>query len=284
MFTRHLGLISGPSLSTLGVVLVLLCPSTTRADHAAQEAALKKHGLEKAGDYYLIAADAQARTQVEDARKASRTWRMAEMKKASTASVQDFQNYMKQLTDQVTLYRNEINAANAQINSAGRGARRGYTNNMVAEARAEMTVYRNQLQYEMNQLNQTITQLKQNPVKPEDKARAESEARDLRDAFEKAVKDARESVDSVTKKYEELASNPEVKQVLEQLGVGSKSKPKLGPSRLFVTQVKNLEKLEREIDGPTAAPTTTKHKRPVAGKSLKKSRGITKPSGDEAKP
>lgn len=278
MFTRRYGLIPRVRQGSIIAGFLLCCASAALADPPPQEAALKKHGLVKAGDYFLIADDAQARTKIEEARKASKAWRMAEMRKASTASVQDFQNYLKQLSAEVAGYKTQINAANAQINAASRG-RRGFSNSMVVEARNEMTAYRNELQLEMNQLNQTISQLKSHPVKPEDKARAEGEARDLREALEKAVKDARESVDAATKKYEELGGDADVKKQLEQLGVGVKMKPKLGPSRGFVTQVKVLEKLEREIESPAAAAPATKHKRAGTTKSLKKARTTPPPSG-----
>ncbi len=279
MFTRLTGSTPRVRLAALAAGLWIIGAGSVLADATALEAALKKLGLEKAGDYYLVAGDADARTKIEEARRAYKLARVAEQKKASTASVQDYQNYLKQLNAEIAQYKNEINAVNRQINAAPRG-RRGFSNSMVAEARAELTAYRNQLQFEMNQVSQTVAQLKNHPVTPQEKQRAEAEAKDMRDTFEKAVKDAREAVDATVKKYEELASNAEVKKALEQLGAGLKMKPKLGPSRGFATQVKVLEKFEHEIKSPSPV-AAAKRKRAGATKSLKSAKSATSPAESE---
>ncbi len=279
MFTRLTVSTPRARLAALAAGLWMIGAGSALADATELEAALKKLGLEKAGDYYLVAGDADARTKIEEARRAYKLARVAEQKKASTASVQDYQNYLKQLNAEIAQYRNEINAVNRQINAASRG-RRGFSNSMVAEARAELTAYRNQLQLEMNQVSQTVAQLKNHPVTPQEKQRAEAEAKDMRDTFEKAVKDAREAVGATVKKYEELASNAEVKKALEQLGAGLKMKPKLGPSRGFATQVKVLEKFEHEIESPSPV-AAAKRKRAGATKSLKSAKSATPPAESE---
>jgi aspartyl protease family protein len=68
-----------------------------------------------------------------------------------------------------------------------------------------------------------------------------------REGYIQAVLDLRQLVDAVTKSYAELANDPAVKQALETLGLSSKTKPKLGPSSQFATNVKALERIERSV-------------------------------------
>jgi aspartyl protease family protein len=68
-----------------------------------------------------------------------------------------------------------------------------------------------------------------------------------REGYIQAVLDLRQLVDAVTKSYAELANDPAVKQALETLGLSSKTKPKLGPSSQFATNVKALERIEHSV-------------------------------------
>jgi len=136
-------------------------------------------------------------------------------------------------------------------------------------------IYRNQLQAEMNQANQFLNQMKKNPPSPQEKARAESDARDARENFEKAVKDAREAVDSTIKKYEELAGNTQVRTALEELGHGPGVKPKLGPSRTLHNALKRLEKLEQLMGGGDQEKPAAKKKHTPRTRSLRSARGLS---------
>ncbi len=268
----------------LGVLFALGLASAARAasgDAAAQEDALKKLGLSRAGDFYLLEADAEARSKIDEAYQAFQAYRKAEIQRASTVSPQQYQAALNNLQQQINQYKNQINATNRQINSLPRG-RRGYSNNLVAESRAEATMYRNELQLEMNQMNQLLGQLKKNPPSPQQKAQAEADARDARDALEKAVTEARGAVDAVREKYETLQSNSEVKAALEVLGRGQKIKPKLGPSHTFTSSVKRLEKLERLVGAAPAESAKSKHTR--SSRSLRSLRGTSTSTAEPKQP
>ena len=74
-------------------------------------------------------------------------------------------------------------------------------------------------------------------------------------AYHQALLDLRKVVDATTAKYDELAKNDEVTKALKLIGKGQREKPKLGPSREFLDNVKLVEKLEKaEASGDTEEP------------------------------
>jgi uncharacterized coiled-coil DUF342 family protein len=146
---------------------------------------------------------------------------------------------------------------------------------------AQLASYRAELQMEINQDSLFLNQLKSQPADPKAKEKIDSEVRDRRDAYHQALLDLRKLVDSAHEKYEGLAEDDEVKKALDMVGHGLKEKPKLGPSRDFVNNVKVLEKFEKaESGGETEASPAKTGKRTRRGTKAKTSKAAAATGSD----
>jgi hypothetical protein len=98
-----------------------------------------------------------------------------------------------------------------------------------------------------------------------------------RDAYHQALLDLRKLVDTTFAKYEEFSKSDEVKKALKLIGKGLIEKPKLGPSRDFLANVKLVEKLENaESSGEIERPQATRSRR---GRGKSKGKNSSKVAG-----
>jgi hypothetical protein len=276
----------------LTVALACVGRSHVSAADGTTDEVLKKHGLKFAGSLAVANEEGEIKTKLVDARRLSKQLHNSLLLQQGTMSPEDQQKTVKTLGTQINQLRSEMNAVNQQMNQFPRvnnarfgrfGGGMSFANNEAAELYEELAVYRNQLQAELAQDSSFLNQLKSQAADPKAKARIDSEVRDRRDAYHQTLLDLRKLVDSATGKYEELASNAEVKKTLNILGKGLRETPKLGPSHEFLTNVKLLEKMEKAESAGEPEPSHAKTgKRSRRGTRTKHSSKAADAAGDSA--
>jgi hypothetical protein len=282
-----------------------------RAADGPGNEALKTHGLKMAGSIAVSDLEADVKSKLNEARRLSKLLSQSLMEQQGTLNPKDQQRNIKQLNEQIGQLKSELNAVNQQMaqiprnNSqfgagygggmggyggtgiagyagrfgnaygngygAGAGGANSFANNNAAEAYGELLAYRNQLQEELNQDSMFLKELQNRVVDPKAKDKIDSEVKKRREGYQQSLTDLRKVVDQTTDKYEELAKNDEVTKALKLVGKGLREKPKLGPSREFINNVKLVEKLEKAAAaGDPEEPQTTKARR-ARGKTKGKS-------------
>jgi hypothetical protein len=250
--------------------IALSTPAIVRGADSRADETLKKHGLKRAGDLYVLVTESDVKSKVQEIRRFSKQLGYALMQQKGTLSAKDYQQTIKNLGDQLNQYRTAINSVNQQMNALPRFRGR-LANNFATEQYQEYQLYKSQLQAEVNQGTVFLNQLKSQPFDPKAKEKVDAEVQSHREYYHQSVLDLRQLVDSTSQKYAEVQKDAEVQKALDTANVGSKTKLKLGPSREFLADVKLLEKLEREESTEQAPPAETKPRRPARG-SLKSRR------------
>jgi hypothetical protein len=248
--------------------------SVLGADSTAIET-MKSHRLKAAGDFYVLETESDAKNKVREIRRLSKQLNYALVQQQGTLSAKDYQQTMKGLGDQINQYKTEITAVTQQMNALPR-VRGRLTNNFATEQYAELTLYKNQLQAELNQETLFLNQLKSRPYDPKAKAEVDAKVQSLRESYHQELLDLRPIIDSTSKQYAELTKNEDVQSALVKLSAGAKTKAKLGPSREFTADVKFLERLEREEASEHGLEVQRKPARPT--KRAVRSKRSTKPS------
>jgi hypothetical protein len=231
--------------------IVLSGPKPLWGADSPVDATLKSHGLKRSGDLYVLVTESDVKNKVQQIHRLSKQLSYALMQQQGTLSAKDYQDTIKGLGDQVNQHRSEINTVTQQMNALPRFRGR-LANNYTTEQYQELQVYRNQLQAEINQGTLFLNQLKSRPFNPKVKEKVDADVQDRRESYHQALLDLRQLVDATRKKYADVSKNDDVQKAVETVNTGAKTKLKLGPSREFTTDVKLLEKLEREEAGENA--------------------------------
>ena len=225
------------------------------------EDVLKSNGLKQSGPLFVLETEAEAKKKLSEVNQIARQLKNAKALQASYGTAQDHQAMIRNLTAQINQIRAESNAVGQQMNRLPRYGGR-YSNNYVQGQRAEMQVYRNQLNAEINQQNALLRQVKSHPFDPKMKDKLDAEVKSRQDEYQHAVTDLVQLVKTTREKYSELAKDAGVKKALEALELRIRPSPKLGPSREFHDLIKTVGKLEKEAAAdpfsdskPTTAPT-----------------------------
>ena len=114
----------------------------------------------------------------------------------------------------------------------------------------------------MNQSSLLLNQIKNQVTDPKAKDKVDAEVKQRRAGYHQAILDLRKVVDDTQAKYEELAKSDELTKALKLIGKGQREKPKLGPSREFLANVKLVERLEKaEASGESDEPQPTRSRR-----------------------
>jgi hypothetical protein len=194
-------------------------------------------------------------------------------------SPQQYQKALEGMRDEVNQMRSQINQANQQMASIPRFRGRIATT-YAQEQYDELLLYRNQLQMQVNQESALLNQLQSQKADPKAKEKIDAEVNDRRDAYHQTLKDLRTLADSVTEKYAALEKDTEVKDAIGALGKGKREKPKLGPSRDFLNNVKLLEKLEKaESSGDAFQEKPARRSRTKSRSKIKDSVSTTPAKG-----
>ncbi len=229
------------------VITVVLCASSgLRAAAPSPEEVLKTHGLKLVGSLYVLELETDVHKKATEIHQLARKLKWSQTQQRATGSLEEYQQSIKGLSDQIRGYQSEIQAANQRMNQFPRYRRGAFLNNFAAQAYSEILAYRNQLQMELSQASAILNQLKSQPFDTQSKQKIDALVRDDQEAYDQALLDFRKLVDSTSEKYAELHKISSIEKALHSLGSTAKVKPKLGPSPQYVTNVKLLEKLERE--------------------------------------
>jgi aspartyl protease family protein len=112
----------------------------------------------------------------------------------------------------------------------------------------DMVARRNEVVLAYNGIGDQIRLLQSGQgADPDSRDKLAAEVSRRREGFIQAVLDLRQLVDATTKAYAGIVDDPEVKRAIDELGRSSKTKPRLGPSSQFATNVKTLERIERSV-------------------------------------
>jgi hypothetical protein len=268
-------------------VVSLLSTLSLRAGEPTPEGVLKKHGLRQAGSLYVLETETDVQKKATEVKRLAAQLKLALLRQAGTASAQDREDAIRNLSAEVNEYRSSINLANQQMNAiprmTGRGYRGGYGNNLTNEAIAELLAYRSQLQMELSQASALLNQLRNQPFDAESRKRVDADVRDRRDSLNQAVGDLRKLIDTAEEKQAELKKNTEVQKALDALAKRAATKPKLGPSPQFLATVKLLERLEKENgDGAVASAPEKATRHPRKSARSRRSTRASRDSGLEA--
>ncbi len=247
-----------PSGRILGLFIGLIgAGNDLHASDAVSDKALAKHGLTRAGSVFVLESEAKVHTKADEVRQLSRQLGSAVAQQRATLSEKQYQDTIKELTAELNQLKTQINNATQTMNRIPK--RRGYpANNILAEEYAELNYFRNQAQMEVSQRTAFLNQVKSKPFDPKARIQADTEVRNREEALHQGVLDLRKVVDDVHEKYTAVAKDPQVKKWLDTPEGHAGVKPRLGPSRAFLTDEKMLQRLEAQsgADEPgTATPT-----------------------------
>jgi hypothetical protein len=265
------------SIASAIAVLALLGRASALAGDGPDNPVLKKHGLKVVGALAVLESESQVKNKLSDVRRLSRQLSNSLMRQQGTMTAEDHQNFIKGLGAEINQMKAQVNALSQQMSRIPRG-RRGFANNFVAEQFAELKMYRDQLQAEVNQESAWLNQLRSQKYDPKSKEKVDAEVRDRREAYHQALLDLRTVVDAATEKYAALAKDEDVKKALDAASKAAGTRIKLGPSHDFSSNVKLLEKFEKaessaEPDGSAARPTRRSKVGTKSKRSLKSGSG-----------
>jgi hypothetical protein len=301
------------------IVAAVTCverPSVRAADGPGSEA-LKQHGLKMAGSVAVAELEADVKNKLNEARRLLKQLSQSLTEQQAIVSPKERERNMKTLNDEINQLKSEINAVNQQMAQVPRNTNQnggtyggaygglggyrgglggyggiggygsglsgfsgGFANNTAAEEYQELLAYRNQLQEELRQDTRLLNQMQNQVTDPKSKDKVDAEVRQRRDSYHQALLDLRKTVDATTAKYEEAAKSDEITKALKLVGKSLREKPKLGPSREFLTNVKLVEKLEKaESSGEIEEPQARRSRR-----SRNKTKGKPSPKAAVAAP
>jgi hypothetical protein len=234
-----------------------------RAGEGPSERMLASVGLKRVGEVFVLESESEVHAKAQEVRQLSHQVRDAIAKQRATVSEKEYQATIKELTDEINQYKAQTNAANQMINQLPRG-RRGYANNYVAAEQQELSYYKNVYAAEIQQRTNRLDWLRKNPFDPKARIKADNDVRERQEALHQGAQDMRKLVEATGEKYATVAKDQRVKKWLDTPEGPASVKPKLGPSRAFLLDVKMLEQIERSsgMDEPTAP----------AGKATRKGR------------
>jgi hypothetical protein len=254
-----------------------------RAGDPGTEEALAKFGLKRAGMVLVLETEAEVHSKARETRRLAGELSYALMKQRGMLSEKEYQQTLKELHSEINQFRAELNTTNQQMAQIPRFRGR-MVNSIAAEQFGELMVYRNQLLAEINQRTSFLNQLKSQSFDPKARLAIDTEVRNRHEALHQSVVDLRRLVDAVNEKYAGLAKDPVVKKAVETLGRSTGPQYKLGPSREFLSNVKLLEKLEKEGSpdeaGDSAAQPARKARRLTKGK--RSSKTAAGPAGSDS--
>lgn len=261
------GALFGFALIAVGVALA--------ADEPPSDRMLEKHGLKRAGSVLILATETAVRDKAQEVRDLARDWRHAVALQRSTLSESEYQATIKELNAELNQLKAQSNAAQQNLNRLPKmRSRRGtyFANNYVTEEYQELNYYKNQLQMEIQQRTASLKQLRSQPFDPKARIKADAEAQSKQEALHQGLVDLRKLVDEARAKYEAIEKDPQVKKWLQIPEGPARIKPKLGPSRAFLQDVKLLEQLERQTS--PEEPGDASHKSTRKGRHTRTRRYI----------
>jgi len=209
------------------------------------------------GPLYVFDAEAEAKKKLGEVRRLSRQLKSAKLQQESLGTAQDHQALIQNLNTQIGQIKAEINGVSQQINHLPRFRNR-FASTYVQQQYAELTTYRNQLNFELGQQSNWLAQLKAHPPDPKTKQELDDEVQERSVEYDQAVRDLVQMISTAKENYAALAKDGEVKKALDAPPANEHFG--LGPSHEFHEIKKFVEKIEKESkDSPPAAKARTPH-------------------------
>jgi archaellum component FlaC len=262
-------------LRRLSLVFAVLCACSiglpARAGDDPENETLKKNKLKTLGSLEVLEDETEFKTKLTEARRLQRQLSYSLLQQQRTMSPEQYQKTLQGIRDELSQMKTQIGQLSQQMSNFPRFRGR-FMSTYAQEEYNELTLYRNQLQMQVNQESASLNQLQSQKADPKAKEKIDAEVHDRREAYHQAILDLRTLADAVTQKYAELAKDSEVKDAIHALGKGKREKPKLGPSHDFLNNVKLLEKLEKAESAGAGDPFQEK----PARRSRSKGRSKTK--------
>ncbi len=175
-------------------------PSGAAATESPEEEILHRNGLRPMGPTYVLESELDVKKKVGEVKLLSRQWNVALLKQRSFGSPQDHQAMIQGMTAQVAQLRAEINAVSQQMRATPRfrGRMGGYYNQ---QQNAQLQMYRNQLNFNLNQQNAVLNQAKRQPFDAKTKQKIDEEVQTRQEEFVQGAHDLSQLVSSTKEKY-----------------------------------------------------------------------------------
>jgi hypothetical protein len=221
----------------------LVCVASARAADGPVEDVLTNLGLKRVGSVYVLGEEAGVQRQLSQAKLKFKHMNSLKQQTAS-GDPKAHRGRIQDLNDRINDLSKEIKAVNRQLAKMPRG-RWGYPiNNIVGAQIEELETYRDHLTTEFDQRLHARDSLANRPPDPQLSKKVQDELKLRRDKYGEAVHELKQLVDATSKRYDELAKDPEVTKAIATLGRSMRPKPKLGPSSDFVANRKFAESLD----------------------------------------
>jgi clan AA aspartic protease (TIGR02281 family) len=212
----------------LGQALALtFAPGAARAGQSPSEDVLKSHGLSvrRGGSTYVLAAESEIQLKLNEVQRIFKQLSVALRRRHEfDQSALERRRLVPGLLEERILLSQQLRAVNRQD-----------------------VVLHNQLVGRFNEINDQLHLLDMRAADPRVKQDIDNEVSQRRAQYIQAIFDLRELVDSTLRQYAELARDDTIKTALEALTSKSKSPVKLGPSRGFDENAKQLAIREKSV-------------------------------------
>ena len=210
------------------------------------EGILKKYGLKAKGQRYAAESEDDVQMKVAECLLLAGTLEYHLNKKRAALNAGLRPAWINQLEVGIFEHKRLIQLAEQEMNAIQNQKFRGrFFNNEHEAIFNDLTVYKARLQEELNQSNGFLRDLKSQPANLQWNQRDEESLRGDQRAYDEALGELRDLVNTTNRKYDELKKNDEVKKALEVCAKNVKQAFRLGPSDKFMKNVGELENLER---------------------------------------
>lgn len=243
----------GPGLAAV-LILASISPPPSLAqgngdlkDSAGEPAPadiLKSKDLRRSGANYIVGAETEVQRKLAGARKQLAQFRQAAAQQNSfEMGIRNRKAFEEQLIQQRVFLNRQLAQVDQQTPSLGAAQ----FNQAVNAARNEFITEHNRLAALINESNDRLRLLHHQGDDSELKQQVAQEVARYREAYMQTIVDTRQLIDETHASYETLAKAPEVAQAIRTMNQTAKPQLKLGPSREFLANVANFEKIERSV-------------------------------------
>lgn len=205
---------------------------------------LKSKDLRRSGAAYVVGAEVEVQRKLSVARKQLAQFRQAAAQQNSfEMGIRNRKAFEEQLIQQ----RAFLNRRLAEVDQQTPSLNAARFNQAVNNARNEFITEHDRLVSLINESNDRLRLLHNQGDDSDLKQRVAQEVARYREAYMQTIVDTRQLIDETRESYETLAKDPEVSEAIRKINETAKPQLKLGPSREFLANVANFEKIERSV-------------------------------------
>jgi hypothetical protein len=204
---------------------------------------LAKNGLTKSGTFFVVASEEPVMQKLYNLRP---VMGQMEQKYMAVAAIYQNEYEYQMLNDYRIQVQGHLNDVRSQVNSMSPRTPQQ------RQAKAEAQQYQRSVEQELRDTNTQVQRRRSLLVGPAEKARAERDFKERRDAFVKAKGEMWPTVDETLKQYEQLNQNDSVKNALRAYNQEVKAHLKLGPSDKMKKSAQQVVAYEQNFSPETA--------------------------------